>query len=155
MLVAKKEMENAYTEQVEKQEKVSVAEKKKKNEKVAYKLIAMVIAMIGLILSLIVLYRYTTITKIRLDISKLEAQKIELEKERDDLLAELESIKSSAKIEEDAFTKLGMCYPSDDQIVYLDVEEPVLSYETNMDELNLVVKLKNMVNLVISLFKGV
>jgi len=154
LLVAKKELEYIYNEK-EKQERTRVNDRRKKDSKVAYKLMLMAISITGLMLSLFVLYRYTLITKIRLDITNLEKQKVELEKEKDGLLAELESIKSSAKIEEDAFTKLGMVYPSEDQIVYMEVKEPVLTDETEMNEINLAARLKNIVNLVISLFKGV
>src|SRR5690554_12334 len=105
------------------------------------------IAMVGLILALFILYRYANITKIRLEITELEKQKIELEKEKENLVGELEAIKSSSKIEEDAIIKLGMDYPTEDQVVYVDIDELVFADELEgMKEFFIVKQFKNIVN---------
>lgn len=153
MLIAKKELEYNY-EEVRTKKKIRTTNKKK-NNKALYRLMLMFIATIGLALSLIVLQRYAEITKLRLEITELQAQKIRLEKEKDDLMAELEAIKSSTKIEEDAFTKLGMIYPEEGQVVYVEVEEPTISGENETEDFNLTAVLKNIVNFTLSLFKGV
>lgn len=154
MIVAKKEIEYNHLEKEKEIEKVKHPKRKKK-KKSAYRLMFLTFAMLGLILALVILYRYENITKIRLEITDLQRQKINLEKERDDLLAELESIKSSAKIEEDAFTKLGMNYPTDDQIVYIEVTEPDFEKQIEEEEFNFLGLFKNIVNFALSFFKGV
>lgn len=153
MLVAKQDLDY-YNEQVEtKVVKNNRKRKKKKQSNALYKLMLMGIVIIGLILSLFVLYRYAYITKVRLEITRLNEQKIELQKEKENLLADLESIKSSTKIEEDATLKLGMDYPSEDQIVYVDITEPVLVDEVQQaKEYNIIGQLKNVVNLVLGFF---
>lgn len=156
MLVAKKEYDY-YPEKsrTEKSRNKKVV-KRKKRTKALYRLALMGIAMIGLILSLFILYRYANITKIRLEITELEKQKVELEKEKENLVAELEAIKSSSKIEEDAVVKLGMDYPTEEQIVYLDVDELALSDNLNEpDEFTIAQQFKNVFNLVLSLFRRV
>ncbi len=153
MLVAKKEY-NYSPEKVntEKSKRKKVVKVKKKN-KAIHKLAMMGIAMIGLILSLFILYRYANITKMRLEITELEKQRIELIKEKENLVAELETIKSSSKIEEDAIVMLGMNYPAEDQIVYVDIDELELPDKSDEKErISIVGQFKNIFNLVLSLF---
>lgn len=156
MLVTKKELDYYYyPDQIntEYESLKRTRKKKKKNIKVSYKLSAIGLAMIGLILSLFILYRYANITKVRLEITELEKQKVELEKEKEHLTTELESIKSSSKIEEDAMIKLGMDYPTEDQIVYINVKDMDMDEEINTKkEFILSKQLKSIVNLVLGLF---
>ena len=151
MLVAKKELDY-YPEQIDIQrEKPKKVHKKKSNA--SSKLLIIGFAIIGLILSLFILYGYANITKTRLEVTGLEKQKIELEREKEDLIAELEGIKSSSKIEEGAIVKLGMDYPTEDQIVYMDVNDLALEEKVNTkDEFMIVKQFKNMMNLVSGLF---
>lgn len=153
MLVAKKELDY-YTEQIESEEKkVNKKHNKNKNYIAAYRLMLLGAAIIGLLLSLFILFRYADITKIRLEITELENQKIQLQKEKDNLIAELEAIKSSKKIEEDAMSKLGMSYPTEEQIVYVDVDELSIKDEIEQNkEFSLIGELKNIMNLVLGLF---
>lgn len=72
---------------------------------------------------LLILFRYVNITSVRQEITKLENQKVELEKTKINLIGDLEGIKSSKKIAEDAMLKLGMDYPKPEQIVYISVNE--------------------------------
>jgi len=153
LLVAKRELEYSHIE--EKRKKNIRTTNKKKNNMAVYRLMLMFFAIIGLALSLIILHRYAQITKLKLEITELQAQKIRLEEEKDDLLAELEAIKSSTKIEEDAFTKLGMIYPEEGQVVYVEVEEPIITSENETEDFNLIAVIKNVVNFTLSLFKGV
>lgn len=153
MLVAKKELDY-YLEQVELEDNKPKKIKKKSKSKVVHKLIAMGIAMVGLVLALLILFRYANITKIRQEITELERTKIELEREKEDLVAELETIKSSSKIEEDAMTKLGMEYPTKEQVVYIDVKEitPDNIIDQKSSKIVLLKQFKDIVNLVMSLF---
>ena len=82
-------------------------ERKKKNNNSILKLFALTIPFVLLGISLLILSRYANITSIRQEPTKLEREKVELEKIKMNLIADLEGIKSSAKIEEDAITKLG------------------------------------------------
>jgi hypothetical protein len=83
----------------------------------------------------------------------LESEKNTLEKEKQEKLSELEEVKNSAKIEEDATAKLGMNYPTEAQIVYLDVNENKLKEEQKEDS-NVAVKkyFKNILSAIINLF---
>ncbi len=54
---------------------------------------------------------------------ELENEKYQLERDREDLFAELEVVKNSVKIEERAKINLGMDYPKDEQLVYLSIGE--------------------------------
>ena len=157
MLVTKKELDyydyNGNQADVEYEKPKKTYKKKKKKSKVSYKLFIVELAIIGLILSLFILFRYANITKVRQEITDLERQKTELAKEKEYLTTELESIKSSSKIEEDEMIKLGMDYPTQDQIVYLNVEDMDTGEETNTKkEFVLIKQLKGAVNLVLGLF---
>lgn len=155
MLVAKKELDYYYPDQmeVEPERPKKVNKRRKKKSKAANKLLIMGLAIIGLTLSLFILYGYANITKIRIEITELEKQKVQLAREKEDLIAELEGIKSSSKIEEDAMIKLGMDYPTEDQVVYINVDDIALNEEISTNKEFMIVKqLKGIVNLVLSLF---
>lgn len=64
---------------------------------------------------------YAKITAIRTDINEMETLKTNLEKKQTNLKAELEGIKSSEAIIEEANLKLGMNHPSKDQIIYVSI----------------------------------
>lgn len=155
MLVAKSELSYYPEEILEVSEKKTkslknrkVAKKKKNNSNIKLSFIG--IATMFLILSLSILFRYANITKVRSEITQLEREKIELEKTKQDLIAELEGIKSSSRIEEDAIYKLGMDYPSEEQIVYLTINE--VSTDIDGDKVTIVKQLKNIISMVSSLF---
>lgn len=155
MLVAKKELDYYYPEQVNTQDErpKRVGKSRKKKSRAASKLLIIGVAIFGLVLSLFILYRYANITKIRGEITELEKQKLELEKEKEHLIAELEGIKSSSKIEEDAVVKLGMDYPTEEQIVYMDVND--FNFEDKKDITNgffFKKQLTNFLNLVLGMF---
>lgn len=127
MLVAKTEL-SYYPEEVlevKNKPKVSTRKakiKKKRNNSIA-KLIILFMPVIILAISLSILFRYASLTDIRRDITKLETEKAELEKVKMNLIGELEGLKSSVRIAEDAVTKLGMDYPTEGQIAYVSVDE--------------------------------
>jgi len=125
-----------------------VQEKRKKSSSFA-KLVILSIPMFGLGIALFILFGYANITAVRHEITKLETQKIRLEKEKLDLIAELEGIKSSTKISEDAITKLGMDYPSEGQIVYVTVEENIIK---DKEKPGIDKQIKKMFSMVTNLF---
>lgn len=74
-------------------------------------------------LCIFILFRYVNITQVRQEITNLEYEKAELEKNKINLMGDLESLKSSPKIAEQAKNKLGMDYPESDQVVYVKVAD--------------------------------
>lgn len=157
MLVTKRELENYYQEEIdiiiEKEEKVRA--KKRKKARSSSKLFAISLAVFGLILCLYILYGYANITNMRLEITELERQKLELQRDREDLIAQLETIKSSTAIEENARIKLGMDYPTEDQLVSLSIEQLGENNEIEAeDKPPLAKQLKNIFNLVLGFFRG-
>lgn len=57
------------------------------------------------------------------DINNLDGQIAELEKTKEALIGEVSEIKSSSDIEKEAIYKLGMVYPREEQIVYIDLSK--------------------------------
>ncbi|MDO5041132.1 MAG: septum formation initiator family protein [Peptoniphilus sp.] len=54
-------------------------------------------------------------------INNLDFEISELEKTKMSLMGEIQGIKSSSEIEREAMYKLGMVYPKEEQIVYIDI----------------------------------
>lgn len=155
MLVNKLDLDTYQEEEIETiiEEEKRRRKKKRKQENVSSKILAIMLAIIGLVLSIYILHGYTSITKMKLEISDLENTRYLLERDRKDLIAELEYIKNTAKIEENARIKLGMDYPSEEQIVYLNIENPrdEIVVENGFSITN---QFKNVVNLIIGYFRG-
>ncbi|HHV26844.1 MAG TPA: hypothetical protein GXX63_06585 [Tissierellia bacterium] len=151
MLVAKREENHYYEERNKKRKKIKKNSKNKSNEKLKFLMGATII----LLACLFVLLRYTHITQMRLENSKLESQKVELKKEKQDLMAELDRVKSDAKIEEDAKVKLGMDYPSEEQIVYISIddkandEDKLLGESKSKEDFFIVDYFKNVMNMIL------
>ncbi len=156
MLVAKAEL-NYYPEHIYEEENIRRNNKKdtRKNNrkapnknnkyKILIKLACLFIAIIILSTSLLILFRYANISMIRSEVTQLERQKSELEKNKLSLLADLESVKSSTNISEDAIFKLGMSYPKEGQVVYLSLgdtnDELVAESSGIADKLNQVLSM--------------
>lgn len=98
--------------------------KNKKNSKLnaGVKILCLFSGLLILGISLFILIRYANITKMRMELTQIERQIVELEKTKLDLVAELEGIKSSQDIIDQAIHKLGMNYPKEDQIAYVSVK---------------------------------
>lgn len=145
MLAAKSEL-NYYPEEDFKRNQNSKKpnrrkrKRPKKNNKSSAKLAYIFIAMAILGISLLILSRYTEITLVRTEITNLEKQRSEMEKIKINLIAELEGIKSSGQIAEDASLKLGMDYPNENQIVYISLEE---KKPDKIENENIFIRLKN------------
>lgn len=100
-----------------------------------------------LITSLFILHGYAKITSVRLDITRLEKEKSELYKVRQELEGNLEGLKNTALIAEQARTYLGMIYPEEGQISYVAVNNS--TYEDTR-----VFSLNDKVRNVLSIFSG-
>jgi cell division protein FtsL len=155
LLVNKKEFDTYYQEEIEtiieREEKRRA--KKKKKAKSSSKISAIIFATVGLALCIYILNGYSNITKMKLEIIELENQKYELERDREDLVAELEAIKNSVRIEENAKIKLGMDNPREEQLVYLSIEEFNENEEAE-SKISLTEQFKNVLNLVLGVFRG-
>ena len=103
--------------------------KKKKTYKGGKLFVAIVFLMVGLYL----ISRYVGITHLRTEISQLEIKKEELQKNKLNLEAKLEGIKSSESVSQEAMIKLGMHYPVEGQIVYVSVPEKIEKKEETKD----------------------
>lgn len=133
--------ESSY--EVKKEPKRTTRKVHRKGNDNILKYIALIIPIIILSISLLILSRYANITTIRHEITQMEREKIELEKIKMNLAADLEGIKSSARIEEDAINKLGMNYPTEDQIVYITVGENIIETTETAERANLSNKFKS------------
>lgn len=70
-----------------------------------------------------ILILYSQIAGLDREILKQKAEIDELNKTKITLVGEIKAVKSSEQIAEEAMYKLGMVYPSEDQIVYIDSRE--------------------------------
>ena len=70
-----------------------------------------------------VLIMYSQIAGLDREILRQKAEIEELNKTKTTLVGDIKAVKSSAQIAEEAMYKLGMVYPSEDQIVYIDSGE--------------------------------
>lgn len=93
-----------------------------KKQRAMFKLSCMCFAAIITITSLFILQGYSNISETRMDITKLEKRKVELEQTKNLIISELEESKGSIKISEEATYKLSMDYPNKDQVVYLSLD---------------------------------
>lgn len=78
-----------------------------------------------------ILILYSQIAGLDREILKQKAEIDELNKTKITLVGEIKTVKSSEQIAEEAMYKLGMVYPSEDQIVYIDSGE-----EKNLADIN-------------------
>lgn len=129
MLLAKSELNNYETaplyDDIKEQRKI---ERKKRQEKIQkkqrtmFKLSCVFFAAIFMVTSLFVLKGYSNISEKRMNITKLEKRRSELEQTKNSIVSELEEAKGTIKISEEAMYKLSMDYPKKDQVVYLSLD---------------------------------
>lgn len=120
MLVAKKEV-YSYVEDrnVATTKEFKQSKNRKSNSLLKVKVFGL--ALLTLVICLGVLFGYAQMTQIKMEVSKLDKEIAELKKHKVDISLELERIKESGWIEKEAEDRLGMIYPSDDQILYISV----------------------------------
>lgn len=125
------ENEFEIKESREKRIKRSKAIQKKNNSML--KLFCMSVPLIISAICISILFRYVDITAVRTEITQLESQIVDLEKTKINLIGEMEGLKSSYKISQIAKSQLGMDYPTENQIVYVSVNED-LNEKTQKDD---------------------
>lgn len=148
MSLAKSEL-NYYPEEFPKVKKVKKVKKKPRSNSGA-KLFLIFLAMTGLGISVGILSRYAKITSIRGEITRIQREQENYEKEKVVLSAELEGIKSSKTIEEDAILKLGMDYPLDNQRVYINIKDN----QVEPEDLGIMSKLTRFLSETLDYFRG-
>lgn len=84
---------------------------------------ALTIIFLFLLFSFVILLRYTQINEYNQKINKLKLQLNELKKENDQLQVKLNQKIDLALIERLAVERLGMQYPSENQVVYLQLRK--------------------------------
>ncbi len=121
MLVARADYnyEPNYLEELQPKKTSKKVKKKKSLNKKMYLYMVIII----LLTSLFILTRYAKITEVRIEISKLENEVSELQKVKLNLEGDIESLKSTTKISEEAINNLGMIFPKEGQIVYVSVND--------------------------------
>lgn len=105
----------------ERKRRIEKARKVQKKNNGLIKLCYLCLPIIIASICIFILFRYVNITQVRQEITALEYEKTELEKNKINLMGNLESLKSSPKIVDQAKTKLGMDYPESHQVVYIKV----------------------------------
>ncbi|KNF09927.1 cell division protein [Gottschalkia purinilytica] len=120
MLVAKKE-HHSYTKHKTKRKKVIKNKNNRKKSNIGVKLKIIFCSAIVFVSCIFLLSRYAYITKIRLDVSKLEKEVVTLNDKKSDLKIELEKIKDSGWIEQQAKEKINMRPAREDQLIYINV----------------------------------
>lgn len=126
---------------------VKKTRKQNKQSNSGVKIMILFFPVILSIVCIIILFRYVNITSVRQEITSIENEIAYLEKNKMNLLGDLEGIKSSKKIAEDASLKLGMDYPTQDQIIYISVNENIPKEIPKSEN-----KLKEILSLVGSMF---
>ncbi len=151
LIVAERELEDYREYRFEDKEKINKKKRNKRHNKnkSRNKMKSLFFSFIIFLACLFILNRYTQITHLKLEVSDLEKEVTGLEREKEDLVAELDSLKNVARIEEDARTKLGMDYPTEEQIVYVDVNEDIFENDNAETEFNVVMYFKNILNMVL------
>ncbi len=116
--------EKTYDEKREEQKrfKREKALKRRKRQKMIFKLTCISSIALFTVVSFFVLKGYSTISETRMNITSLEKRRNELEQTKFSIISELEEAKSSVKISEEAMYKLSMDYPNSDQVVYLSLD---------------------------------
>ena len=144
------EVKQSPKKNYEDEKKQKQIRKQKNRRKSMQKLSVMSILMVALAISMVVLFKYASITSVRQEITKIEREKLDLEKTKMNLIADLEGIKTSSKISEDAMFKLGMIYPEEGQIIYISVEDGIENEKE--PQIGFKAGIKNMFYMIVNLF---
>lgn len=148
MLAEKLEYQNypSYIEKPIAEEKIKTVVKKKSS---VNKRMYIFLTLAFFITSLFILNGYATITAMRIEINKLEKERTELIRVRQDLKGELEGLKNSAVISEKASNALGMIYPQEGQVSYVTINDT--SYD-NSYSISITDRLKSFTSFFSSLY---
>lgn len=130
MLVARAEY-NYYPEEVTEERAPNKKHKtnkkahsrKRQRQKSKLRLFTLGFCIFTMAFGLFILFGYANISRVNFEINELQTIKNQLESEKSSLIADLEGIKATRKIADEAMYKLGMVYPKESQLVYISVNE--------------------------------
>lgn len=97
--------------------------KRHKKQKMMFKISCLLSIALFATVSFFVLKGYSNISQARMNITRLENQRNDLEQTKSSMISELEEAKNSVKISEEAMNKLSMDYPNSDQVVYISLND--------------------------------
>lgn len=93
---------------------------------------------IGLLFTFFYIKSQTVVAKLTRENAKYSKENEELKKEIDEGLAKLEEVRSGMLIEEGASTLLGMIYPSENDLIYINSKEKVDTEYANNKNISIV-----------------
>lgn len=97
--------------------------KRRKKQKMMFKVSCLLSIALFTMVSFLVLKGYSSISESRMNITRLENKRNELEQTKSSMISELEEAKNSVKVSEEAMHKLSMDYPNSDQVVYISLSD--------------------------------
>jgi cell division protein FtsL len=114
-------LEDAQNEQIKKQ---SSNTNKRQKMRAGHKLQIIFSVVIVASLCVAILLGYVSLTETRYRVHALETEIKQLEGQIENYRVQAETFKKSTIVEERAMAELGMQYPSKNQMVFLDIENP-------------------------------
>ena len=118
-----------YSYDGKKRNTINNRKKKKKKNIVSEPIKNLMMITIVFILGLVIIFNYASITDKKMEISKVNEEIELLNKEKQEIIIILESLKNTNRIEENAKNYLGMNYPTRTQTEFIEV-----SYCQNKNE---------------------
>lgn len=123
MLVAKKQIQE-YDINIEEPKFRKKTKQKEKNTTIAtkskVKLVALSVVVLGVCLGILLLNAY--VSQLKYELLSLNKSKEELIEEKSLLEIKIDKMKQSDWIEQAAISQLGMSYPTQDQIIYVSLD---------------------------------
>lgn len=119
MLIAKKRKRAPKSNRSNKTNKTN---KQPRNNKINVKLSILLYSAVIVFMCVYLLSRYARTTELQMEVTNKEQKIIELTEEKNKLNLELEEIKDSGWIEEQAKVRMNMRRANKDQIIYLDIK---------------------------------
>lgn len=115
-----------HTNQVKVEKKKLKPRREKSVSNIGFKSMAILGIVLLFSLCFAILKGYATISALQQEIVELEKQKAYLTSYKAEINAEIESIKASAEIQDEAKFKLGMIYPGDENVVYVSIGDSTI-----------------------------
>lgn len=112
--------------------KPGIINRKKRKKKDLFRLSLYIIWGFCALMLLLLMVNYLELENLKNSIERQKIEISELKKTKDSISGQLAGIKSSDEVANIARYKLGMVYPDDDQVVYIQVDEKVA--ETDVKE---------------------
>lgn len=131
MVLARKESIYIHDQVDEKQQsKVSKRKNVKKNYRFEKIIVTITLATV-LVSSILLLTRFMAITEVKHRVNSLQSQIERLEMEREKLRVEVEKVSRSGWVESEATSRLDMVYPSQEQMIYVNINPAKVAMVTS------------------------